>query len=101
VSKFNFTSPFVNYLKVNLNLNVDQEAIALYGLQVFTYTFVDFILVILAGWILGCLSATLAVVLTASCLRGVSGGAHSNSPLICALLGMIMSPVLGMLAIKL
>ena len=93
--KFNFTKSTAAYLKAKLNLTPDEEEVARYGLQVLVYTLTGLITICLAGWLLGCFWTTLAVCLTAACLRLFSGGAHSNSPLTCTLLGMVIVPLLG------
>jgi accessory gene regulator B len=88
-------------LREKLNLTPDEEEIALYGLQVIIYTITGFLAVSLAGWLLGCLYTTLAATLTAAFLRLWSGGAHSNSPLTCVLLGAVVSSALGKISLVL
>ena len=96
--KLSLTRPAAAYLKEHLNLNSDEEAIALFGLQMLVYTVTGFLSICLVGWLLGVLALTLAVTLTAASLRLWAGGAHSRSPLTCNLLGMIVAPLLGKLA---
>ncbi|KFD40442.1 hypothetical protein DK28_0206270 [Peptococcaceae bacterium SCADC1_2_3] len=96
--KLNFTKSIAAYLKEKLNLTPDEEEVALYGLQILIYTFTGFLAICLIGWLLGCFWTTLAVCLTAAGLRLFTGGAHSNSPLTCTLLGMVMVPLLGKIA---
>ena len=96
--KLNFTKGTAAYLKEKLNLTPDEEEVALYGLQILIYTLSGFLTICLAGWLLGCFWTTLAVCLTAVFLRLFTGGAHSNSPLTCTLLGMVMVPLLGKIA---
>lgn len=99
--RFNLTRPAAAYLREKLNLTPDEEEIALYGLQVIIYTITGFLAVSLAGWLLGCLYTTLAATLTAAFLRLWSGGAHSNSPLTCVLLGAVVSSALGKISLVL
>ncbi len=96
--KFNFNKSTAAYLKTKLNLTPDEEEVARYGLQVIVYTFTSFITICLMGWLLGCFWTTLAVCITGGFLRLFTGGAHSNSPLTCTLLGMVMVPLLGKIA---
>lgn len=96
--KFNFTKSTAAYLKAKLNFTPDEEEVARYGLQILVYTLTGFITICLAGWLLGCFWTTLAVCLTAALLRLFTGGAHSNSPLTCTLLGMVVVPLLGKIA---
>lgn len=96
--KLSLTRPAAAYLKEHLNLSPDEEAIALYGLQMLVYTVTGFLAICLVGWLLGVLALTLAVTLAASSLRLFAGGAHSRSPLTCTLLGMVVAPLLGKMA---
>jgi accessory gene regulator B len=96
--KLNFTKSTAAYLKEKLNLTPAEEEVALYGLQIIIYTLTGFLTICLGGWLLGCFWTTLAVCLTAAGLRLFTGGAHSNSPLTCTLLGMVMVPLLGKIA---
>jgi len=96
--KLNFTKNTAVYLKEKLNLTPDEEEVALYGLQILIYTLIGLLTICLGGWLLGCFWTTLAVCLTAAGLRLFTGGAHSSSPLICTLLGMVMIPLLGKIA---
>jgi accessory gene regulator B len=86
-------------LRAELDLTPDQEAIAVFGLQTLLYPTLDFLCFCLAGWLLGCLAATAVVALTTFVLRLFSQGAHSRSPLTCALTGVIMVPALGKIAV--
>jgi len=96
--KLSLARPAAAYLKEHLNLNSDEEAIALFGLQMLVYTVTGFLSICLVGWLLGVLPLTLVVTLTSASLRLLAGGAHSRSPLTCNLLGMIVAPLLGKLA---
>jgi accessory gene regulator B len=94
----NLNQKIITYLSVHLKLNQDQKEIALYGLQLITYAIVDLLLIIMAAWWLKALPATLILISTTALLRNFAGGAHSGSPVTCAILGMIVSPGLGKLA---
>jgi accessory gene regulator B len=87
------------YLQKQLGLSQDETELILYGLQVLTYSLAGILTIGLMGWLLGCFWATIAVALTAAMLRLVSGGAHSRSPLLCNILGMIVAPFLAKLAV--
>lgn len=97
--RWNITRQAIDFLKKSLNLSQDDAEIALYGLQVLLYTTTGFLTISLMGWLWGCLAATLAVMLTTAVLRSFSGGAHSCSPLLCNLIGMIVVPLLGKAAV--
>lgn len=81
------------YLREKLELTSEQEEVALYSLEIFIYTGSAFLGVGLAGWLLGCLPATLIVALTIFVLRCFSGGAHSESPLGCIILSVLLIPL--------
>ncbi len=91
--------PVAAYLREELDLTPDQEAVAVYGLQTLLYPAVDFLCFCLAGWLLGCLATTAVVALATFLLRLFAHGAHSRSPLTCALLGVIVVPALGKTAV--
>jgi len=97
--RLDITRPAAAYLRQQLDLTPDQEEVAAYGLQLLLYPLLDFALICLAGWLLGCLGATIVAALSTALLRFFSHGAHSRSPVICALTGMIIFPVLGRLAL--
>jgi accessory gene regulator B len=92
---FNVINPFTAFLAKELNLSQDQKEVVSYGLQVLIYSAVGFTSVLAAGWLLGCFWTTLAVMVSTACLRVVSGGAHSRTPLTCGILGVIIGPLLG------
>lgn len=85
------------YLKDRLDLSREQEEAALYALQVFYFTGLAFAGAALAGWVLGCLAATVIIGLTIFALRCFSGGAHSKTPLGCVLSTVFLVPLTGRL----
>jgi accessory gene regulator B len=95
----NLTRTAAEYLQKQLKLTQDETEVILYGLQVLTYSLAGIFTICLMGWLLGCFWTTIAVALTAATLRLVSGGAHSRSPLLCNILGMIVAPFLAKLAV--
>ncbi|HHV34268.1 MAG TPA: accessory gene regulator B family protein [Syntrophomonadaceae bacterium] len=94
----NLTKSAAEYFQKQLDLPQDETEVILYGLQVIIYSLAGILTICLMGWILGCFWTTLAVALTAGSLRLLSGGAHSSSPLICNLIGMVMAPLLAKIA---
>lgn len=97
--KFNFTRLIASYLRENLNLNPDEEAIAFYGLQNLIYSITNLFLICFIGWVFDCFRTTLAATLSVGLLRLFSGGAHARSPVTCALVGMIVALCLGKAAL--
>lgn len=96
--KFNVVNPFAAFLQKELNLTQDQKEIASYGLQVLIYSLIGVGSILVAGWLLGCFWTTLTVMVSTGCLRVVSGGAHSKTPLTCGILGVFLGPSLGKMA---
>jgi accessory gene regulator B len=89
------TGSFVSYLGDRLDLNPDQREIARFGLQTLLYPVVNFLLICLAGWLLGCLWAMVTAALTALVLRTFSHGAHSRTPLTCIMTGLVVFSTFG------
>jgi accessory gene regulator B len=94
----NLTRSAAEYLQEQLGLTQDETEVILYGLQILMYSLTGILTICLIGWLLGCFWTTLAVALAAGSLRLLSGGAHSSSPLICNLLGMVIAPLLAKIA---
>ncbi|MEW6172457.1 MAG: accessory gene regulator B family protein [Bacillota bacterium] len=98
MSRFNLIRPTASYLKEKLNLTTEEEEVAVFGLQLIFYPIIGNLSVLIVGWLLGCFWTTFAVLITIVALRLLSGGAHSNTPLICYLMGIVFVPLLGKLA---
>lgn len=96
--KLNLTRPAVAYLRDKLSLSPTEEEVALYGLQIITYSAATLFSVIVVGLLLDCLGPALAATAAAGILRLFSGGAHSRSPLICNILGMLFAGSIGKLS---
>lgn len=94
----NLTRSAAEYFQKQLGLTQDETEVILYGLQIVMYSLAGILTICLMGWLLRCFWTTLAVALAAGSLRLLSGGAHSSSPLICNLLGMVMVPLLAIIA---
>lgn len=93
--RLNFTGPAAAYLARRLNLSASEEEVIRYGLQVVVYAAANLAAVTLAGWLAGALASTLTASLAAASLRLFSGGAHSRSPVTCALLGAAVASLVG------
>lgn len=94
---FNLPRYIGAYLKDKLQLTGEQQEVAVYSLEVITYSTFAFLGVGLVGWFLGCFWPTIIIALTIFCLRCFSGGAHSNSPFGCIVLSVILIPLSGKL----
>lgn len=91
----NLTRSAAEYLQQQLGLSQDETEVIRYGIQIIVYSLADILTICLMGWLLGCFWTTVTVALTAGSLRLLSGGAHSSSPVICSLLGMVVAPLLA------
>ncbi|MGI5925961.1 MAG: accessory gene regulator B family protein [Syntrophomonadaceae bacterium] len=91
----NLTRSAAEYLQRQLGLSQDETEVIRYGIQIIVYSLADILTICLVGWLLGCFWTTVTVALTAGSLRLLSGGAHSSSPVVCNILGMIMVPLLA------
>lgn len=80
-----------------LNMDKEREEIIAYGAFAFIQTVWSILLVITFGIIFNVLVQALVISLSISLLRKYSGGAHSSSPNRCALIGAVISTLLGML----
>lgn len=83
-------------LERELDLTGESKEIAVYGLYIFFSTCAGIISIAVTGWLLGVLGLSLVVVLTASGLRVMSGGAHSQCLRNCTLLGVILAPAMAL-----
>lgn len=98
--KGNFTGPVASFLGEKVGLSAEEEDVVRYGLQLVVYGSCGFITILLAGWILGCMATTLEAALVMAVMRSFSGGAHSRSPVICTIVGMISASLMGLAALK-
>lgn len=98
--KGNVAGPVASFLGEKVGLTTEEVDVVRYGIQIVLYGASGFITIFLGGWILGCLATTLEAALVAAVVRSFSGGAHSRSPVICTLIGMIIAPLMGFIALK-
>ncbi len=91
----NLTGLAAEYFQKQLGLTQDETEVILYGMRVIVYSLAGILTICIMGWLLGCFWTTVTVALTSGSLRLLSGGAHSSSPVICNLLGMIVAPLLA------
>lgn len=85
-------------LERELSLTPEQKEVTIYGLYVLLSTCTGIISIVIAGWLLGVLGLSLVTVFTASGLRVLSGGAHSQSLRNCTLMGVIIAPAIALAA---
>ncbi|GAB6182043.1 hypothetical protein JCM14036_33620 [Desulfotomaculum defluvii] len=84
------------YLIKNNNIeDEDQKEILIYGAEVFFGTFFGIIFTLLIGYVLGLQFQIFYMLLISILIRKTTGGAHSNDPLNCLLITVIIYNVIA------
>jgi len=86
------------YLQKKLNLTDENAEMAAFGFEVILTYILPMVAIILAGWLLNCLSLVLTASGVAAWLKLFAGGAHSSSMLRCSMMGAVVGGVIGKLA---
>lgn len=86
------------YLQKKLNLTDENAEMAAFGFEVILTYILPLVAIILAGWLLNCLSLVLTASGVAAWLKLFAGGAHSSSMIRCSLMGAVVGGVIGRLA---
>lgn len=87
----------LSFYKKYLDIDEDKEAVLKYSLQVTISAIFSFSLAIIVALPLGIFSYVCVMLITCSTLRFFSGGAHCENMRNCAIYGMIIMNVLGLL----
>ncbi|KAF1084163.1 putative accessory gene regulator protein [Sporotomaculum syntrophicum] len=98
MSYLSFSRRWAGYLSRQTNLPAEQETVLTYIIEVLALTFLNVFLTLLVGAFLGVLPGTAACLVTTALFRHIAGGAHSNSPLRCAVVTIIIYPMLALLS---
>ncbi len=93
-----FLAQAASSLRSRLDLGEREEKIFLFSLRVLWTTVLSFAAVIISAAALGLLRETLWAFLAGGSLRTVSGGAHSETPGRCAIIGAVAYLSMGILA---
>lgn len=93
-----FSRHWARFLAANTNLTPEKEVIITYGIEVLVINLGNVLLTLLLGLLLGVLPETAACLGTVALFRHTAGGAHSNSPWRCAIITVILFPLLALLA---
>lgn len=94
----NAEKKIINILDNELGLSEDEIEVITFGYRLFVYSIFGYACIILLASLLGTLTATLTAAITASLFRIFSGGVHASSQKKCAVTGMIIFNLLGLLA---
>jgi accessory gene regulator B len=78
------------------HLSEEKRAELAYAIEIITLNIVNAILTLTLGWIIGAFWGTLTCLLTIAAFRHNAGGGHSESPWRCALVTMIIFPLLAL-----
>lgn len=95
---FEFSRIWAAHLAQLNNLDEDRQAEMAYAIQIIVITVIDAILTLAWGAILGVLYGTAFCLFTVAAFRHNAGGGHSQSPYRCALITMIVFPLLALTA---
>jgi accessory gene regulator B len=88
---------FAHVVSSNLSLGHDQEEILAYGAFALIQTILSILTIAVCGLVLGVFAESMIISFAAAILRKFSGGVHATKPLNCAVIGMIIFCVLGLL----
>lgn len=93
-------SKFITTQGAKLDLDEENLAVANYGLQVIVYSAMGLVILIIIGYLLGILAATIAAFTTGALLRTFSGGAHCKSAIKCMSITCAIYPLLAILSVN-
>lgn len=98
MSHLGFSKKWASSLASAHQLGEEKQAELAYAIEVLAITFLDIVLCLLVGWILGVFWNTVACLITIAAFRHNAGGGHSESPWRCALVTMTVFPLLALAA---
>ncbi|WP_019229351.1 accessory gene regulator ArgB-like protein [Sedimentibacter sp. B4] len=93
----NVSKSFASIVSSNLSLGQDQEEVIAYGAFALIQTVLSIFAIVAFGLLLGVFAESMIISFAAAILRKFSGGVHATKPLNCAVIGMIIFCVLGLL----
>lgn len=93
----NVSKSFASIVSSNLSLGQEQEEVIAYGAFALIQTVLSIFAIAAFGLLLGVFAESMIISFAAAILRKFSGGAHATKPLNCAVIGMIIFCVLGLL----
>lgn len=96
MSYLGFSTKWATSLSKIHNLGEEKQAELTYAIEVITLNSVNAILTLALGWILSVFWGTFVCLLTIAAFRHNAGGGHSDSPWRCALVTMIVFPLLAL-----
>ncbi|HWP96606.1 MAG TPA: accessory gene regulator B family protein [Syntrophomonadaceae bacterium] len=96
LSYLGFSSRWAASLAQRHNFNEEKQAELAYAIEILALNIVNTALILTLGWILGVFWCTVACLITIAAFRHNAGGGHSESPWRCALVTMMVFPLLAL-----
>lgn len=93
-----FSSYWAGYLASKAGLRSEQKEILAYVIELIILNGANIFFTLLFGYLLGVFPGTVTCLITVATFRQAAGGAHSNSAWRCALVSIIIFPLLALLA---
>lgn len=93
-----FSRRWAGYLAQKTGLQPEKEEVLTYIIEVLAINLGNVLATLILGALLGVLPGTVACLLTVAILRHTAGGAHSNSPVRCALVTILLFPTMALIA---
>lgn len=98
MSRLQWADNFAGYLAEKTGAGGETKEIMAYALEVLGLNIVNLLGTVLLAWTLDVLPATLTIIAAAFLFRHTAGGGHSSSPWCCAVITIIVFPLLALLA---
>lgn len=93
-----FSRRWAGYLSAIAGLPAEKENILAYVIEVLAINIANALFTLLLGLLLGVLPGTIACLVVVALFRQTAGGAHSNSPWRCAVVTILVFPLLALFA---
>lgn len=93
-----FSTRLASYLTARSGVSPEKEVILTYIIEVLIINLLNVIFTLMLGWVLGVFHVTLACLLAVILFRHTAGGAHSQSPIRCAFITILVFPIMGLSA---
>lgn len=93
-----FSQRIASYMGDNLNLDIDDQEIVAYSLELIFHTATTIFLVLLLSWLIGPLKEAVVLTLVMFIIKNISGGAHCSSAARCTILSIMLIPTFAQLS---
>jgi accessory gene regulator B len=98
MSYLNFSKKWAGYLGRKTDLSREKEIVLTYIIELMAITLINIICTLVLGLLLGVLPGTASCLFMIALFRHTAGGAHSNSPWRCAVITILIFPLIALLA---